>query len=93
MTKSKLRGGAKAHRKKVQQRNINKKVKETKARKEFMEMMQKAQKEYENKQENKNVVTAEEMGDIGDGLELNLEEDNDFVMTDDFVIKDSDEKI
>lgn len=89
MAVSKKRGGAKAHRAKVQQRNLNKKSKETKQRKDFMEMMQRAQAEYEATQENKNIVTADELG-VGDGLELNL--DDDFVIQDDksdFIIDNS----
>lgn len=80
MPVSKNRGGKKAHRKRSQERTKILKKKKAKAEKEFMDMLQKAHQEQIEKQEkdaqkqaNENIVNVEELGDIGDGLELDTE--------------------
>lgn len=64
----------KNHAKKSRQRSLIEKNKKAKAKREFIEMMQNAQKEAQQKQEEEqNVVGVEEMGDIGQDLKIDTE--------------------
>lgn len=73
MPKSRNKGGAKAHRKKVNQRNLIKKNQEEKQKKEFMSQLQKMQADAMTEQEQE-VVNIEEIGDIGDfGLDSDVD--------------------
>ena len=79
MPKSRLRNGAKKHNKKVQKRTDNIKAQKAKAEREFMEMLKKAQEEHKSQETESNqdqeVENVVELGDIGDGLELDINED------------------
>jgi hypothetical protein len=71
MPKSRVRGGKTKHRKRVINRNLLKKREEDKQRKLFMEQLQKIQEDA-MKQQDANVVDAEDLGDLGlDDLGLN----------------------
>jgi len=65
MPKSKKRGGAKAHRKRVTKRNIIEKQLKEKQQKEFLSYMKKLQEESMKSQEQE-VVNVDELGDIGE---------------------------
>jgi len=69
MAKSKNK---KDQKKRAQARTQHIKAQKEKQKKEFMKMIEEAQKEAVNQQEEKNVVGAEELGDIGDDLALDL---------------------
>jgi len=71
MPKSKLRGGAKKHRTRIQERNLIKKRKDEKMQRMFMEQMKKIQEDTIKAQEQE-VVNVDDMGDIG---EFGLDED------------------
>jgi hypothetical protein len=58
MGKSKVRGGAKAHRKKVANRNQNIKVQESAIQKLFNETMKLQMEEFKKKQEEENPSTS-----------------------------------
>ena len=76
MPKSSLRGGAKAHRKRSQHRTQVLKFAKEKAQREFMDMirgMQQKQFEEQTAEQQANIVGVEELGNIGEGLELNVE--------------------
>ena len=70
------KGGNKAHRAKSSERTLMLKRKKEKAQREMMDFLKKAQEEYTN---NQNVVSADEVGNIGEGLELNLDSVSDNV--------------
>jgi len=65
MPKSKLRGGKKAHNKRVQERNLIKKRKDEKAQRLFMDQLKEIQEAAMVEQEQE-VVNVDEMGDIGE---------------------------
>ena len=82
MPVSRNKGGKKAHRKRSQQRTLMIKRQKEKAQREFHQLMQQAQEEAIAKQqaeqeakEQENVVGVEDIGDIGDGLELDLDDE------------------
>lgn len=80
MAKSRNRtgkGGNKKHRKISQKRTKMLREQKAKAEKDFMKMIQKAQQEKldeqkkeSQKQEEKNIIDAKKLGDIGDSFEI-----------------------
>jgi len=66
MPKSKVRGGKKAHNKKVKKRTDGIKAQKAKVEREFMEMIKNAQEEAQAKEVDTTEIVADEIGDIGD---------------------------
>jgi len=86
MPKSKGRHTAKKHRARVNERNLIKKRQEEKAKREFMELMQKHQAET-MKADAEEIIDVDELGDIGD-FDLEDAEIVDEVINDSKVEKD-----